>query len=39
MGKVYQNIKFKNFDRTKGTIDVQNEFSSQTSTNTISLMR
>ena len=26
MGKVYQNIKFKNFDRTKGTIDVQNEF-------------
>ena len=26
MGKVYQNIKFKNFDRTKGTIEVQNEF-------------
>ena len=26
MGKVYQNIKFLNFDTTAGTIDVKNEF-------------
>lgn len=39
MGKVYQNIKFKTSTERKERSKFKTNFSSQTSTNTISLMR